>query len=151
MVERAAECARAGGYSNVRIDWGHAECLPLGDASVDVVMANGVLGLTPDKHDTLRELLRVMKPRGRLQAVDLLVTRPLAPGAGEPLSAWLSGTAGALVASEVPDLMRECGFAGVEVTVAGPPVARTPTGIAPIACGACVAEIRAVPRERQGR
>jgi ubiquinone/menaquinone biosynthesis C-methylase UbiE len=65
MAERARGSARAAGLENVEVRIGDAMSLPLDDASVDVVLSNGVLNLTPDKSVAYGEVFRVLRPGGR--------------------------------------------------------------------------------------
>jgi SAM-dependent methyltransferase len=88
MLAKARHGAVAMGLPNVEFRDGYAEALPLPDASVDVVISNGVLNLTVDKTATLREWLRVLKPGGRLQVGDILVERELPPDALADIALW---------------------------------------------------------------
>jgi ubiquinone/menaquinone biosynthesis C-methylase UbiE len=65
-----------------------AEEIPLPDAFADVVISNGVLNLTLDKTETLREWARILKPGGRLQIGDITVTRPVPQSAVNDISLW---------------------------------------------------------------
>ena len=75
MVERARANAARGGYANVEFRLGEIEALPMGDASVDVVISNCVLNLSGDRPRVLAEALRVLRPRGRVMISDLLSDR----------------------------------------------------------------------------
>lgn len=110
MVERAQQCVLDAHASNVRIDWGHAESLPLPDDSVDVVISNGVVSLTPAKLDTFREIVRVLKPGGRLRIADVVVKAPLPTEAAETLHLWTECIAGATWIDAYPALLGEAGF-----------------------------------------
>jgi SAM-dependent methyltransferase len=78
MRARAVAGARALGLSDrVEVLDGLAEALPLEDESVDVVISNGVLNLAPDKPRAFREIVRVLRPGGRLQLADIAVAAPL--------------------------------------------------------------------------
>jgi SAM-dependent methyltransferase len=65
-----------------------AEATPLADASVDVVLVNGIFNLSPDKAAVLREIRRVLRPTGRLVASEVVLTRPLDPGEASTLDDW---------------------------------------------------------------
>jgi SAM-dependent methyltransferase len=110
MVERAQHCVSMAGADNVRIEWGHAESLPLPDASVDVVMSNGVVALTPDKRDTFREIARVLRPGGRLRMADVVVQWRLPAYVSEALHLWTDCIAGATWLEDYPPLLRGAGF-----------------------------------------
>jgi arsenite methyltransferase len=88
MLEKARFGARAAGLENVEFRKGLAEELPLDDASVDVVISNGVINLCPDKEAVYRELFRVLKPGGRLQIADIVVQKEVPQGAKENIDLW---------------------------------------------------------------
>jgi len=75
MLERTREGARACGLPNVDPREGFAEELPVESASIDVVISNGVINLTPDKMGVMRKIARVLKPGGRVQIADIVVHR----------------------------------------------------------------------------
>jgi len=77
MVERTRRHAADAGLDNVEAREGLMEALPLADASVDVVVSNGVLNLSTRKSRALAEMLRVLRPGGRLALADLVVTQAL--------------------------------------------------------------------------
>jgi len=88
MLAKARAGARALGAANVEFREGLAEALPLPDGFADVVISNGVLNLTLDKTETLREWFRILKPGGRLQVGDIFVERPVPADALEDISLW---------------------------------------------------------------
>ena len=88
MRERAASGARAAGLMQVEIRAGDAEVLPVEDASVDVVLSNGVLNLTPDKEKAFAEIVRVLKPGGRLQLGDIVVAAELPEEIRRDIDLW---------------------------------------------------------------
>ena len=79
MVARARRNAHRLGLSNVEFLIGGAERLPLSDASVDLVLSNGVFNLCPDKPSVLAEVFRVLRPGGRLQMADILLHEDVTP------------------------------------------------------------------------
>lgn len=115
MVERAQQCALIAHATNVRFEWGHAESLPLPDASVDMAISNGVISLTPEKLDTFREIRRVLKPGGRLRIADVVVLTPLPRPVVETLHLWTECIAGATWIEHYPDLLSEAGFEDARV------------------------------------
>jgi SAM-dependent methyltransferase len=88
MVERARASAEALGATNVEFELGYAERLPIPDAWADVVISNGVMNLFPDKVAGLLEMARVLKPGGRLQIGDILVSKPVPPSAKRDIDLW---------------------------------------------------------------
>ena len=88
MLERARRAASEGGFSNVEFREGHMEELPVEDGWADVIISNGALNLAPDKDLVLREFARVLKPGGRLQIADILVTREVPEGAKRKIDLW---------------------------------------------------------------
>lgn len=77
MVDRAREHAATAGFGWVEVREGLMEAIPLGDAVVDVVVTNGALNLCSRKSRALAEMLRVLRPGGRLSLADLVVTEAL--------------------------------------------------------------------------
>jgi arsenite methyltransferase len=75
MIERAR--ASAGGFRNVAFQRGEAEALPFPDASFDVVYANGILNLCPDKTGVVQEMHRVMRPGARAVVAEITLTEAL--------------------------------------------------------------------------
>jgi SAM-dependent methyltransferase len=88
MAGKARASARAAGLANVEVRIGDAMCLPLDDASVDVVLSNGVLNLTPDKSVAYGEVFRVLKPGGRFLYADIVVGSELAESARRDIDLW---------------------------------------------------------------
>ena len=88
MLEKTRKGAAALGLKNVDARLGYAEELPVADASVDVVISNGVINLTPDKVGTLQEIHRVLKPGGRFQVGDIVVHKEVPQDAKDDISLW---------------------------------------------------------------
>lgn len=88
MLKKARAGAEAMGATNVEFREGLAESLPLPDYFADVVISNGVLNLTLDKTETLREWFRILKPGGRLQVGDILVEREVPSSALDDIFLW---------------------------------------------------------------
>lgn len=88
MLDRARASAEEMGAPNVELKLGYAEQLPVPDGSADVVISNGVMNLFPDKLAGLREMHRVLKPGGRLQIGDILVSKTVPDSAKRDIDLW---------------------------------------------------------------
>lgn len=88
MRRRAREGAAACGLTNVDVRAGDAARLPVDDASVDVVISNGVLNLVPDKERAVAEIARVLKPGGRVQIGDIIIGEVLPDEALRDIDLW---------------------------------------------------------------
>jgi arsenite methyltransferase len=88
MVERARSAARAADLPQVEVLKGDATGLPLPDASVDVVISNGVLNLVPEKEKAFSEIVRVLRPGGRLQLADIAVEAELGDDVRRNIDLW---------------------------------------------------------------
>jgi len=115
MVERARANARKHGYGNVEFRLGEIEHLPAADESVDAVISNCVVNLSPDKPQVFREALRVLRPGGRLLVSDLVLTMPIPPEARESVEMYVGCVAGASRKEEYLKTIRDAGFADVEI------------------------------------
>lgn len=88
MLERARAAAGAAGLSNVEFREGFAEKLPVPDGWADVIISNGVLNLVPDKVGAYREVVRVLRPGGRIQIADICVDKPVPEAAQRDIDLW---------------------------------------------------------------
>lgn len=122
MLELARRNALKIGADNVEFRKGDLEGLPLPDGSVDVIISNCVVNLTPDKGKALNEAFRVLSPGGRLAISDIVVDGDLGglPVSEEQIRAglsWAGCIAGALSIAEFTSLLQEAGFDEISVTV----------------------------------
>jgi len=132
MLALARRNAAEAGVENVRFLDGDLERIPLPDASVEVILSNCVINLTPDKSRALAEAYRVLRPGGRLAISDIVIDPDLE---GFPLSDpairsrldWASCSAGALTRSQLQDALEAAGFEAIRLEVTFRNAASDPT------------------------
>jgi ubiquinone/menaquinone biosynthesis C-methylase UbiE len=115
MIERARRNAAKGGYANVEFRLGEIEHLPVDDNSVDVIISNCVINLSPDKEKVFKEALRALKPGGRLMVSDLVLERALPQKIRKSVEAYVGCLAGALLVDDYLAAIKAAGFADVEI------------------------------------
>jgi arsenite methyltransferase len=115
MVDRARENARQNGYTNVEFRLGEIESLPAADSSVDVIISNCVINLSPEKYRVFREAFRVLKPGGRMFVSDLVLRRSLPEALRESAEVYTACIAGAMLRDDYLREIRAAGFENVEV------------------------------------
>ena len=101
------------GLDNVEFRLGEIEHLPVADNSVDAVISNCVINLSPDKPQVWREIARVLKPGGRVAVSDLALLKPLPPAVAESVEALVGCVAGAVLVSETERMAREAGLGDI--------------------------------------
>ncbi|MEL6184609.1 MAG: arsenite methyltransferase [Myxococcota bacterium] len=117
MLGRArANAAQQGVSDNVEFREGTIEALPVRDASVDVAISNCVVNLSPDKPRVFDEVLRVLKPGGRLVFSDILLDGALPPEIAASVEALVGCIAGASQVSEYEQALAEAGFRDIRIT-----------------------------------
>ena len=104
------------GLDNVEFRLGEIEALPVPDASVDVVISNCVLNLSPDKPRVWREIARVLKPGGRVAVSDLALVRPLPESVKSDVEALIGCVAGAVLVEETRAMANAAGLSEVTLT-----------------------------------
>jgi arsenite methyltransferase len=115
MVDRARQSARSGRFRNVEFRLGEIEHLPVADRSVDRVISNCVVNLSPEKEAVFREAFRVLRPGGRLTISDMASTTPVGPRRGTDPDLWSGCSAGAIPLADLRALLRKVGFREVQV------------------------------------
>ncbi len=88
MLERARASADEMGLPNVELHEALIESLPVGDASIDLVISNGVIDLVPDKDAVFDEIDRVLRPGGRLQVADVVIHHEVSEDARQRIDLW---------------------------------------------------------------
>jgi hypothetical protein len=150
MIERARR--NAAPCANVEFQLAAIDRLPLADASVDCIISNCVINLAPDKPAVFREMLRVLRPGGRLAVSDIALKQPLPEAIARDVMAYVGCIAGAILIEEYERGLRAAGFASVQVVDTGKDLnayalvenqtaccspAMTPPGELPLASSCC--------------
>lgn len=115
MVEKARENIRKGSYRNVEFRLGEIENLPVADSSVDVVISNCVINLSPDKKRVFAEAYRALKPGGRVMVSDIVLLKPLPGAVQESMEAYIGCVAGAMLKEDYLGAIKAAGFQDVRV------------------------------------
>ncbi len=115
MISKARANAARAGLENVEFRLGEIENLPVADASVDVVISNCVINLSPDKERVFREIARVLKPGGRVAVSDMALLRPLPESVRAEILAYVGCVAGAVLIDETIAQLRAAGFTDIAV------------------------------------
>jgi SAM-dependent methyltransferase len=116
MLELARRNAVEAGATNVEFLDGHIEAIPLPDASVDVVISNCVINLSPDKPAVFAETFRVLRPGGRIGVSDVVTEDRLTDDERMERGSYVGCIAGALPVSEYEQGLRDAGFVDVSIT-----------------------------------
>ena len=116
MLELSRRNASEAGVSNVEFLHGQIEAIPLPDASVDVIISNCVVNLSPDKAAVLSEAARVLVPGGRVGITDIVADEGLTAQERAERGSWAGCIAGALTVTEYQHLLTAAGFVDIEIT-----------------------------------
>lgn len=116
MIEKARSNKEKVGAKNVEFRLGEIEHLPAADATVDVIISNCVINLSPDKPQVFREAYRVLRPGGRLAVSDIVTDGPLPSEVKNSLSAWAGCVAGALDVRDYIAAIEAAGFVDAQFT-----------------------------------
>ncbi|KYK37535.1 MAG: arsenite S-adenosylmethyltransferase [Theionarchaea archaeon DG-70-1] len=115
MVEKARRNAEKGGYENVEFRLGEIEDLPVEDSSVDVVISNCVINLSPGKERVFKEAFRVLKPGGRMIISDMVLLKELPQFIKDSKRAYTGCVAGAVLKDEYLKLIEKAGFVNISI------------------------------------
>ncbi len=115
MIERAKENAKKGKYTNIEFRLGEIEKLPVEDNSIDVIISNCVINLSPDKKTVFKDAYRVLKSGGRLMVSDLVLAKDLPKELKDSVEAYVGCLAGAIKKGEYLKLITMAGFQDVKV------------------------------------
>jgi arsenite methyltransferase len=117
MLEKARHNAAKAGITNAEFRLGEIEHLPVADASVDVIISNCVINLSPDKRAVFAEAFRVLKSGGRLAISDVVATAPLPDALAKNLAAHAACVAGAADSGAVKDMLAQAGFSDIRIAI----------------------------------
>lgn len=115
MITRARKNTRKGDYPNVEFRLGEIEHLPVEDDTIDVIISNCVVNLSPDKRQVFSEAFRTLKPGGRLAISDVIAFTEIPDEARKDMALYTGCIAGAATVSEVTEMLLEAGFREVLV------------------------------------
>ena len=116
MIVKARANAAKGGYGNVEFRQGLIEQLPVDDGSVDVIISNCVINLSPEKPRVFAEALRALKAGGRLAISDVVAGAELPPEVRADLALYTGCMAGASTIGELERMLRDAGFTDIAIT-----------------------------------
>lgn len=106
------------GVTNVEFRKGVMEAMPVADQSVDVIISNCVINLSPDKPAVFREAFRVLRPGGRLHVSDVVLLHPLSEAEQQDLNLWAGCISGALQRDSYAAGLAAAGFTDIEIELA---------------------------------
>ncbi len=115
MVSKARDNAQKGGYENVEFRLGEIENIPAADNSIDVIISNCVINLSPDKKRVFKEASRVLKPGGRLMVSDIVLLKELPDFIKQSVAAYVGCISGALMKEDYLGAITEAGFQEVRI------------------------------------
>ena len=115
MLSNARHDASKYGYKNIEFRSGEIENLPVADASVDVIISNCVINLSPDKPRVFAEAFRVLKPGGRFAVSDMIAKVPLSERIKNDLSLYVGCISGAIYIDDLRKMLKEAGFGNIKI------------------------------------
>ncbi|MBW7453436.1 arsenite methyltransferase [Paenibacillus sepulcri] len=115
MISRARGNALRGGYANTEFRLGEIEHLPISDDSVNVIISNCVINLSPDKQQVFNEAIRVLKPGGRLAISDIVTTAALPEEIKQDMDSLAGCISGASSIDEIQIILEDSGFVDIVI------------------------------------
>ena len=117
MLSKARQAVEEGGFVNVDFRLGEIEHLPIANGTVDVIISNCVINLSPDKPQVLRDAYRVLKDGGRIAISDVVTIGDLPESVSNDLNAYAGCIAGSVSVSLYEEMLKEAGFSKVEICI----------------------------------
>jgi ubiquinone/menaquinone biosynthesis C-methylase UbiE len=115
MIDKARANARKGKYAKVEFRLGEIENLPVADNTVDIIISNCVINLSPNKKRVFQEAFRALKPGGRLMVSDIVLTKPLPDVIKKNIEAYVGCLSGAEMKDKYLQLIEAAGFEQVKI------------------------------------
>lgn len=115
MIEKARENARKGGYQNVEFRLGEIENLPVADNSIDAIISNCVINLSPNKKRVFEEAYRVLKPAGRIMISDIVLLKELPKAILNSIEAYVGCISGAMLKEEYLKTIESAGLKDITI------------------------------------
>lgn len=115
MISKARENSYKGGFANVEFRLGEIEHLPVPDSSVDVIISNCVINLSPEKPQVFREAHRVLRPGGRLAVSDIVATREVPPEIRDDIDRYTGCVSGAALIEDLLAMLAQAGFEDIRI------------------------------------
>ncbi|MEN8615133.1 arsenite methyltransferase [Dehalogenimonas sp. THU2] len=115
MLSKARANAVKGSITNVEFRQGEIEDLPVESGTIDTIISNCVINLSPDKPKVFAEAFRVLKPGGRIAVSDIVLTEPLPDYIRDSVAAYTACVAGAILKEEYLDAIKQAGFEDIEI------------------------------------
>jgi SAM-dependent methyltransferase len=115
MINKASKNAVKAGFSNVEFRLGEIENLPVADNTVDVIISNCVINLSPEKPEVFSEVYRALKPGGRLAVTDVVATTPLPEKVKNDMELLAGCIAGAAQIDELKSILERVGFTNIRI------------------------------------
>lgn len=115
MLDKARENAKKDKYYNVEFRLGEIENLPVPDGSIDIIISNCVINLSPDKSGVFSEAFRVLKPGGRIMVSDIVLTKELPDDIRNNISAYIGCISGAIIKQDYLNAIKDSGFKKIKI------------------------------------